>query len=162
MFRNYVNESLDLNEYNKIMKDCPSGQKYCNAFCQKFMDETEFYSNRANCKICFTQISKARKMIDTNQITIEQFKNTPSLVTREKPDIQVFRNCKTCELDLSLDKFESYRKECIQCRKKKKKINYQEEFETKCVVAIESSKSDIPTLTNIIKGMSVDLLKLSV
>lgn len=162
MFRNYVNESLDLNEYNKIMKNAPEGQRYCNAFCQKFMDESEFFSNRANCKICFNQISKARKMIDSNQITIEQFKNNPSLVVREKPDIPVFRNCKTCELDLSLDKFEAYRKECIQCRKKKKKINYQEEFETKCVVAIESAKSDIPTLTNIIKGMSADLLKLAI
>jgi hypothetical protein len=162
MFRNYVKESLDLNEYNKILKNAPDGQKYCNAFCQKFMDETEFYENRANCKICFNQILKARKMIDSNQITIEQFKNNPSLVVREKPDIPVFRNCKTCELDLSLDKFEAYRKECIQCRKKKKKINYQEEFETKCVVAIESAKTDIPTLTNIIKGMSADLLKLAV
>lgn len=162
MFRNYVNESLDLNEYNKILKNAPEGQKYCNAFCQKFMDESEFYDNRANCKICFNQISKARKMIDCNQITIEQFKNNPSLVVREKPDIPVFRNCKTCELDLSLDKFEAYRKECIQCRKKKKKINYQEEFETKCVVSIESAKTDIPTLSNIIKGMSADLLKLAV
>jgi len=162
MFRNYVNESLDLNEYNKILKDCAEGQRYCNAFCQKFMDESEFYENRANCKICFTQISKARKMIYSNQITIEQFKNNPSLVIREKPDIPVFRNCKTCELDLSLDKFEAYRKECIQCRKKKKKINYQEEFETKSLVAIESAKTDIPTLTNIIKGMSADLLKLAV
>ena len=144
------------------MKNAPEGQKYCNAFCQKFMDESEFYDNRANCKICFNQISKARKMIDCNQITIEQFKNNPSLVVREKPDIPVFRNCKTCELDLSLDKFEAYRKECIQCRKKKKKINYQEEFETKCVVAIESAKTDIPTLSNIIKGMSADLLKLAV
>lgn len=83
MFRNYVNESLDLNEYNKILKNAPEGQKYCNAFCQKFMDESEFYDNRANCKICFNQISKARKMIDCNQITIEQFKNNPSLVVRE-------------------------------------------------------------------------------
>jgi hypothetical protein len=162
MFRNYVKESLDLNEYKKILKNAPEGQRYCNAFCQKFMDETEFYENRANCKICFNQILKARKMIDSNQITIEQFKNNPSLVVREKPDIPVFRNCKTCELDLSLDKFEAYRKECIQCRKKKKKMNYQEEFETKCVVAIESAKTDIPTLTNIIKGMSADLLKLAV
>jgi len=162
MFRNYVNESLDLNEYNNILKNAPEGQRYCNAFCQNFMDESEFYDNRANCKTCFNQILKARKMIDANQITIEQFKNNPSLVVREKSDIPVFRNCKTCELNLSLDKFESYRKECIQCRKKKKKINYQEEFEIKCVVAIESAKTNIPILTNIIKGMSADLLKLAV
>ena len=43
MFRNYVNESLDLNQFNQIMKKAPENQKYCNAFCQKFMDINEFY-----------------------------------------------------------------------------------------------------------------------
>jgi hypothetical protein len=30
MFRNYVNESLDLNQYNQLMKKSPENQKYCN------------------------------------------------------------------------------------------------------------------------------------
>lgn len=122
MFRNYVAvETLSLNDYNKIMKnDCPAGQKYCNAFCQKFLNSDEFHKDRANCKVCFAQIDKAHKMIDNNQLTLEQFKNNPGLVAREEIIIPVFRNCKTCLEDLSLDRFEAYRKECIECRKKKK------------------------------------------
>ena len=163
MFKNYVSsKTLDLNEYNKIMKeDCPEGQKYCNAFCQSFLPITDFHEGRSNCKICFAQINKARTMIDTNQLTIEQFRNNPSLVKRETVDIPVFRTCKTCEVNLSLDKFETQRKECIQCRKKKKKINYDEQFK-EFLPAIEAAKHEISTLTNIIKGFSSDLLKLVV
>jgi len=163
MFKNYVSlKTLDLNEYNKVMKEeCPEGQKYCNAFCQSFLPITDFHEGRSNCKICFAQINKARTMIDANQLTIEQFRNNPSLVKREVVDIPVFRKCKTCEVELSLDRFEAYRKECIQCRKKKKKINYEEQFK-EFLPAIEAAKHDISTLTNIIKGFSSDLLKLVV
>ena len=163
MFRNYVaTKTLDINEYNKKMKEeCPEGEKYCNAFCQSFQPISNFYRDRSNCKVCFTQIKKAREMIDTNQLTIEQFRNNPSLVSRDFVDIPVFRNCKTCKEELSLDRFEAYRKECIECRKKKKKINYEDQFKEQ-LPAIEASKHDIPTLSNIIKGFSADVLKLVV
>ena len=162
MFKNYVaSKTLDLNAYHKIMKQCPEGQKYCNAFCQSFLPLTNFPKDRANCKICFAQISKARRMIDSNQLTIEQFRENPSLVSREDVDIPVFRKCKTCEVDLTVDRFEAYRKECIECRKKKKRINYEDQFKEQ-LPAIEAAKHDIFTLSNIIKGLSADLLKLVV
>ena len=159
MFKNYVNESLDLNQYNKIMKEAPENQKYCNAFCQKFYETNNFYDAKANCKECFNYIIKIRKMIDNNQLTAEQFKANPSLVVRDKVIIPIYRNCFTCKNDLTLDKFESTRKECIQCRKKKKKINYEEQFE-KYKKAIEEVKTDITALTNLLRAMSIDLLKL--
>lgn len=98
-------------------------------------------------------------MIDNNQLTAEQFRADPSLVVRDKVIIPIYRNCFTCKNDLTLDKFESTRKECIQCRKNKKKINYEEQFE-KYKKAIEEVKTDIPALTNLVRAMSVDLLKL--
>ena len=160
MFKNYIStKTLDLNDYNKLK--CPDGQKYCNAFCQTFMNINDFHKDRANCKTCFAQITKARSMIDNNQITLEQFRNNPLLVSRETIEIPVFRTCKTCEIDLTLDRFESYRKECIDCRKKKKKINYEEQFKQQ-LPAIEASKHDMSILSNIIKGLSADLLKLVV
>jgi hypothetical protein len=162
MFKNYVaSNTLTLNEYHAIMKTCPDNQKYCNAFCQSFLDSSEFHKDRANCKSCFIQINKAREMINNNQLTIEQFKNNPSLVTRDHIDIPVFRNCKTCKEDLTLDRFEAYRKECIECRKKKKKLNYEEQFQ-ELLPAIEAAKEDIAILSNIVRGFSADILKLVV
>ena len=159
MFRNYVNESLDLNQYNQIMKKAPENQKYCNAFCQKFMEISDFYEGKSNCKECFNYIIKIRKMIDNNQLTAEQFKANPSLVIRDKVIIPVNKNCIACKKDLTLDKFEDRRKECIQCRRGKKKINYEEQFE-EYKAAIDEVKTDITALTNLLRGMSVDLLKL--
>lgn len=160
MFKNYVNESLDLNQYNKIMKEAPENQKYCNAFCQKFLEINNFYEKKSSCKECFNYIIKIRKMIDNNQLTAEQFKADPSLVVRDKVIIPIYRNCITCKNDLTLDKFESTRKECIECRKNKKKINYEEQFQ-KYKKAIEEVKTDIPALSNLLRAMSVDLLKLT-
>lgn len=159
MFKNYVNESLDLNQYNKIMKGALENQKYCNAFCQKFYDTNNFYDGKSTCKECFNYIIKIRKMIDNNQLTAEQFRADHSLVVRDKVTIPIYRNCFTCKNDLTLDKFETTRKECIQCRKKKKKINYEEQFE-KYKKAIEEVKIDITALTNLLRAMSIDLLKL--
>ena len=161
MFRNYVKVSLDLNEFNKKIKDAPEGQRYCNAFCQKYMNNDEFYDGKANCKECYNQLIKARKMIDNNQLTAEQFKEDPTLVPREKTVIPVYRTCITCEKELTLDKFEATRKECIQCRKNKKKINYEDQFK-KYKEGIEEVKTDITALSNLLKAMSVDLLKLVV
>ena len=161
MFRNYVNESLDLNQFNQIMKKAPENQKYCNAFCQKFMDINEFYEGKSNCKECFNYIIKIRKMIDNNQLTAEQFKANPDLVKRDKVIIPVYRSCISCKEELTLDKFEATRKECITCRKNKKKINHEEQFD-KYKKGIEEVKEDITALTNLLRGMSSDLLKLIV
>ena len=161
MFRNYVNESLDLNQFNQIMKKAPENQKYCNAFCQKFMDINEFYDGKSNCKECFNYIIKIRKMIDNNQLTAEQFKANPDLVKRDKVIIPVYRSCISCKEELTLDKFEATRKECITCRKNKKKINHEEQFD-KYKKGIEEVKEDITALTNLLRGMSSDLLKLIV
>ena len=161
MFKNYVKESLSLNEFNKIMKTAPENQAYCNAFCQKFMSKDDFYEKKANCKECYNQIIKARKMIDTNQITIEQFKENPELVAREKTVIPIYRKCVTCAQDLTLEKYEGTRKECIECRRKKKKIDYEKQFD-EYKNAIEEVKTDITALTNLLKAMSIDLLKLTV
>ena len=158
MFRNYVNESLDLNQFNQIMKKAPENQKYCNAFCQKFMDINEFYEGKSNCKECFNYIIKIRKMIDNNQLTAEQFKANPDLVKRDKVIIPVYRSCISCKEELTLDKFEATRKECITCRKNKKKINHEEQFD-KYKKGIEEVKEDITALTNLLRGMSSDLLK---
>jgi hypothetical protein len=158
MFRNYVNESLDLNQFNQIMKKAPENQKYCNAFCQKFMDINDFYEGKSNCKECFNYIIKIRKMIDNNQLTAEQFKANPDLVKRDKVIIPVYRSCISCKEELTLDKFEATRKECITCRKNKKKINHEEQFD-KYKKGIEEVKEDITALTNLLRGMSSDLLK---
>jgi len=106
------------------------------------MDTEEFYDGKANCKECFNYIIKIRKMIDNNQLTAEQFRANPDIVKRDKVIIPVFRNCITCKEELTIDKFEATRKECIQCRKKKKKINYENQFE-EYKSAIEEIKDDI-------------------
>lgn len=161
MFKNYIKESLSLSDFNQIMKTAPDGQAYCNAFCQKFMNKDDFYEKKANCKICYNQIIKARKMINSNQITIEQFKENPELVGREKTIIPVYRTCITCVKELTIEKYEGTRKECIECRRKKKKINYEKQFE-EYKNAIDEVKTDITALNNLFKAMSTDLLKLTV
>ena len=117
MFKNYVNESLDLPQYNQMMLKAPKNQKYCNAFCQKFIDTNEFYDAKANCKECFNYIIKIRKMIDNNQLTAEQFKASPDLIKRDKVIIPIHRTCITCEEELTIDKFEATRKEWILKKK---------------------------------------------
>ena len=161
MFRNYIKESLDINQYNKINKEASEGEKYCNFLCQKYIKIEDFYDGKATCKECYNHIVKIRKMIDLNQLTAEQFKEDPTIVAREKTIIPVFRECITCKEELSLEKFENTRKECIQCRRKKKKINYEEQFE-KYRIGIEAVKTDINALNNLLKAMSADLIKLVV
>jgi len=89
MFRNYVyvNESLDLPQYNQMMLKAPKNQKYCNAYCQKFIDTNEFYEGESSCKECFNHIKAIRKMLgdkyskkSAEEIMLEFEKNLDELV----------------------------------------------------------------------------------
>ena len=161
MYRNYVNNTLSLHEYNTLIKSTPEGLKYCNAFCQKFMDKDMFYETKALCKECFNLISKVRKMIDNNQLTAEQFRENPELVQRDKTIIPIYRECINCEERKTLDQFEPTRKECIICRKNKKKNNNME-LVKQYINAIEEVKTDIVALKNLLRSMPADLVRLTV
>ena len=162
MFRNFVSkETLTLNEYRILMDKTSHGEKYCNAFCQKILNLDDFYENKASCKECYNFMIKIKKMVDSGQLTYEQFRLNNDLVKRDKIIIDIYKTCITCEEELSLDKFEATRRECILCRKKKKKINHEEQFE-KYKKSIEEVKTDITILTRLLKSMSSDLLKLVV
>ena len=162
MFRNYVSkETLTLNEYRKLMDKTPPGEKYCNAFCQKMLNLDDFYENKASCKECYNFMIKIKKIVDSGQLTYEQFRLNNDLVKRDKVIIDIYKTCISCKEELSLDKFEATRKECILCRKKKKKINHEEQFE-KYKKSIEEVKTDIIVLSRLLKSMSSDLLKLVV
>jgi hypothetical protein len=83
-----------------------------------FLDN--FFEGKGNCKDCYYLFLKVKKLVDNNQTTFENFRENPSSVIVEKIEIPLKRVCKTCEEELTLDKFEASRKECIKCRRKKK------------------------------------------
>lgn len=159
MYKNYVKNSLNLNDYNKILKETPKDHHYCNAICQKFLKNEEFFQEvrKGCCKICFYQIQKARKLIDSNKLTVEKFKENPSIVVREKTIIPLYRTCKTCGFEKTLENFESNRKECIVCRRERTKQNHKDKFD-EYIIAIDEIKKDIDALTKLIRGMSKDLI----
>jgi hypothetical protein len=161
MYKNYVKNSLSLNDYNKILKEAPEDHHYCNAICQKFLKNEEFFQDvrKGCCKICFYQIEKARKLIDSNKLTAEKFKENPSIVTREKTIIPLNRTCKTCNVEKTLENFESSRKECMICRRKRTKQNHKDKFDEH-IIAIDEIKKDIDALTKLIRSMPKDLIAL--
>ena len=157
MYKNYVKDSLTINEYNAKNSSAPDGQQYCNAFCQQYMNIDQFYASKADCKLCYNQILKARQMIDNGQLTAEQFKENPSIIERTKTIIPMYRICITCNDNKTLDQFEATRKECIPCRRQKAKINNTNKFE-QSIIAIDEIKSDIVALTNFLKSISKDII----
>ena len=44
MYKNYVKDSLTINEYNAKNSSAPDGQQYCNAFCQKYYNNSFYLS----------------------------------------------------------------------------------------------------------------------
>ena len=161
MYKNYNLSSLSLNDYLKKNKEADSGFRFCNGMCLKYLPEDNFFEGKGNCKDCYYLFLKVKKLVDNNQTTYEKFIENPSSVIIDKIEIPLQRICKTCEEELTLDKFEASRKECIKCRRKKKKINHEEQFK-EYIPAIESCKKNIESLKNLFRGMSVDLIKLAV
>ncbi len=104
MYRNFVRNALDINEFNKRIKTAPEGMSFCNAFCQSYLSKDNFYDtvSKACCKVCHQHVEKARKLMDTNKISIEQFLDNPDIIKREKTIIPIFRKCVTCEEDKTL------------------------------------------------------------
>jgi hypothetical protein len=160
MYKNFINTSLNLNDYLKKNKNAPEGMKFCNGLCSKYLPKNDFFKSKGNCKDCYYLFLKVKKLVETNQITYEKFKENPSLVKPDKNIIPMYRKCTSCEEEKTIENFEDSRKECILCRKNKKKINYEEQFKT-YIPIIENSKNDINTLTKVFRGMSADLVKLA-
>ena len=157
MYKNYVKDSLTINEYNAKNSSAPDGQQYCNAFCQQYMNIDHFYASKADCKLCYNQILKARQMIDNGQLTAEQFKENPSIIERTKTIIPMYRICITCNDNKTLDQFEATRKECIPCRRQRAKISNTKKF-AESIIAIDEIKSDIVALTTLLKSISKDII----
>ena len=44
MYKNYVKDSLTINEYNAKNSSAPDGQQYCNAFCQQYYNNSFYLS----------------------------------------------------------------------------------------------------------------------
>jgi len=161
MYKNYNLSSLSLNEYLKKNKNAETGFRFCNGMCLKYLPEEKFFEGKGNCKDCYYLFLKVKKLIDNNQTTYEKFRENPSAVIIEKIEIPLNRVCKTCKEELSLEKFEASRKECIKCRRKKKKTNYEEQFK-EYIPAIETCKKNIESLKNLFRGMNADLVKLAI
>ena len=92
------------------------------------MNYCVYVKNGSNVKKIMRLFEILEEIGDEDDL-IEQFKENPELVGREKTIIPVYRTCITCVKELTIEKYEGTRKECIECRRKKKKINYEKQFE---------------------------------
>lgn len=109
---------LSKSQYNEKNKKAPKDQRFCNAWCQQFVDILNYRGIRSGgllpiCKKCENMEDIARIKIHNGQSTIEQIKLNPvSLLCNENE--QACRQCwkiKNVKLD-----FEPLNRKCRTCK----------------------------------------------
>ena len=109
---------LSKSKYNEKNKKAPKDQRFCNAWCQEFVDILNYRGIRSGgllpiCKKCENMEDIARIKIHNGQSTIEQIKLNPiSLLCNENE--QACRQCwkiKNVKID-----FEPLNRKCRTCK----------------------------------------------
>lgn len=105
-------------------------------------------------------INLAKKQIEDQKITLEQFKKDPTIVYKnnneEETKITIKKKCKTCKQEKNIIDFEKGRKECKSCRyiKASEQNNNIDEY----VDQIKKLKNDLTKLKTLLSHIPKDKL----
>jgi hypothetical protein len=136
---------LNRPDYLKKNNESPDGERYCNGFCQKYKNVSEFLSINTGyntiCELCKNMELIAKIKITKGELTADQIRtNIHLLVLNEKE-----RVCRKCENIKQINDFEKNRIVCRECRSKdsKNKIdNYCEnELKNDAIILFNMKKN---------------------
>ncbi|GAF96271.1 unnamed protein product, partial [marine sediment metagenome] len=164
MYRIFLKSFLDTQALKAANKHSSKDLKYCNGLCQDLVAKTQFSSTKMICRSCMNTINLAKKQIDDQKITLEQFKKDPAIVYKNKNnnnnnnenEITIKKKCKTCKQEKNIIDFEKGRKECKSCRyiKASEQNNNIDEY----VEQIKKLKNDLTKLKTLLSHIPKDKL----
>lgn len=107
----------------------PKGMKYCNGFCQKYVERNLFNNPKKMCDICYKKEKYANELIRNKIFEFEELKDDLSLLDDYEQQVNEKlctmcdvvkspsnyrgrnRHCNDCELKLDRDKIHNFGKE---------------------------------------------------
>jgi prophage antirepressor-like protein len=105
-------------EYEKKNETAPFNYRYCNGFCQNYVDKALFdmrsISPLTICMKCNNMIDIANVKINNNILTPEEIRKNPSLLNLGDNE----RICRKCLKIKNKDEFPEKRRQCKDCRNK--------------------------------------------
>jgi hypothetical protein len=116
-----VENFLTVLAYNKKNAKAPDDHRWCNGFCQKYLDISSFTPAATGfhsaCETCRTMESIATEQISAGVRTVAQIRKNPHLVRINDGQ----RMCVTCKNIKDGEEFERVRRICKTCRKQENK-----------------------------------------
>jgi hypothetical protein len=115
-------------DYVKLEKDAPAGTRFCNYWCQKYVNLTEFkkisVSYSQHCKHCENLMMIAKYKLDNGELTSKEIRDNPALLNLKEGE----RYCHMCNKCLPMADFTrkdrsratkmAARRECRKCHNK--------------------------------------------
>lgn len=117
MYRSYVKKSLPRDELKHVNRHAPEELKYCNFLCQDYRQKIEFTSSdKTICNNCLNTMNMAKKHINENKYTIEDFIENPNLAVEEGPVVLTKKDCTNCKQSKFLTEYDINKNYCKSCR----------------------------------------------
>ena len=159
MYRIYLKNSLAHYELTEKSRNSPKGLRFCNGLCQDFRAESKFTVHKNLCRECRNLLGLAKKQVDDNKITIDQFKENPQIVNGVDAVIETTQECKTCKQERPILSFEPKRKICKACRAIQMINRNNKDLDTH-IADIQKLKNNINELKTFINHIPKDKLVL--
>ena len=159
MYRIYLKNSLAHYELTEKSRNSPKGLRFCNGLCQDFRAESKFTVHKNLCRECRNLLGLAKKQIDDNKITLDQFKYNPQIVNGVDAVIETKQECKTCKQERPILSFEPKRKICKACRAIQMINRNNKDLDTH-IADIQKLKNNINELKTFINHIPKDKLVL--
>ena len=124
---NFIPEKLTTSDYSKKNLEAPEGMRYCNSFCQKYQDMSEFAKISASlstsCDYCKNMEDLAKLKINNGIYTSRDISLNPTLVFLNRDE----KLCYKCGIIKNIAEFQEKRRQCKKCRYSKRN-NFKEDF----------------------------------
>jgi hypothetical protein len=98
-------------DYKKKNADAPTGQRWCNGYCQNYCELSKFNKNSLSpmtiCQLCESMVDIAQMKINSGEMTPKQVRDNPSLLLLQKGE----KMCRKCSKILPEEDFNSKNKD---------------------------------------------------
>ena len=160
MYRTYLNSSLEREELKARNRCAPKNVRYCNGLCQDYLSKSQFSGTKVVktiCNKCRNTINLGKKQIKSSTITLNEFKENPSIVYGIDIEITSYKKCSSCHEKKPITQYYHTKGKCKACIAIQNSNRNKKDIET-YIKDIETLKTSFIELERFVKNIPKDKL----
>lgn len=156
-YRKYLLHSLNTKELGNTTLDAPTGQKWCNFLCQKYVDTVLCLKTTPMCFKCHKYFKQVKDLVEEEKkVSLEEYLSNNDIIYNfiERPvKFEQKMVCLYCSVEKTIDNFEDKRRVCFECKIKQRTERANNNIDIE-FAEIEKYKDNVNVVRTFLKKLS--------